>query len=146
MKKLSKMTLAAAIIGLIPIAVSAQNENQNIVNVSRLKTKIVEKGTPQMRDSLIAIYNANVIKKNDLILSHKEYSHFFTADSKDYLVIDEYKSFATMEESWKISTELEKKAWPDEKKRKEFMDSMNAYFEDWHGDNVFHTNAKLSKN
>lgn len=145
-KTLLKLIVAAVMVSLMPNAASAQNENLNTVNVQRLKTKWPEKGSMQTRDSLIAIYNDNVVKKNDKILSHREYSHWFTSDSKDYMIVEEYKNFDTMEEAFKMSTELEKKAWPDEKKRKEFMDSMNAYFEDWHGDSVFRINPKLSKN
>ncbi len=146
-KKLSKLALVAIIIGLIPVAASAQQvENQNLVNVTRLKTKWPEKGSGVIRDSLIQIYNDNVIKKNEKILSHREYSHFFTTDNKDYMILEEFKDFSSMEEAWKINTDLEKKAWPDEKKRKEFMDAMGAYFDDWHGDAIFHTNPKLSKN
>ena len=145
-KTLNKLALVAIILGLMPVAASAQMENQNVVNLQRLKTKWPEKGSAQIRDSLIAIYNDNVIKKNDKILSHREYSHFFTSDNKDYIIMEEYKNMATMEEAWKMNTELEKKAWPDEKKRKDLMDAMGAYFEDWHGDAIFHTNPKLSKN
>jgi hypothetical protein len=88
------------------------------------------------RDSLVAIYNANVTNKNDKILSHREYDHYFTASSSDYMIVEEYKDMAGMEEAFKMNDELEKKAWPDERKRKAFMDTMGAYFETWHGDDL----------
>ncbi len=124
----------------------AQTPTGNLVNVQYLKMKRPEKGTTSARDSLIAIYNDNVIKKNDKILSHREYVHYFTSSSKDYVIIEEYKDMASMEEAFTMSTELEKKAWPDEMKRKAFMDAMGSYFEDWHSDALYHLNVKLSKN
>lgn len=139
------MSMAIVIFILMPSGVSAQAENQNLVHVQRNKLKWPENGTPKERDSLVAIYNNNVVKKNDKILSHREMAHFFTSSSADYLVIEEFKNFAAMEESFKMTEELEKKAWPDEKKRKEFMDKMNSYFERWHSDEVYHINADLTK-
>jgi len=118
----------------------------NIANVTFLKTKWPDKGTMSARDSLVAIYNANVTNKNDKILSHREYYHYFTGSSSDYMIVEEYKDLAGMEAAFKMNDELEKKAWPDEMKRKAFMDTMGTYFENWHGDNLYHINAKLSKN
>lgn len=145
-KTITSMRLAAAAIFMYA-ASSAQpgTENYTTVNVQMLKTKWPEKGTIKERDSLVSIYNDNVIRKNEFVLSHSEYSHWFTANNKDYMVVEEYKDFDSMKKSFDLNTELEKKAWPDEKKRKEFMDAMNAYFEDWHGDALYRSNPKLSK-
>ena len=139
--------MIAALCCFMAAQTSAQpgTENYKTINVQMMKTKHVENGSIKQRDSLVAIYNNNVVKKNDKILSHREFSHWFTANNKDYMVIEEYKDLASMEEAFKLSDELEKKAWPDEKKRKEFMDAMNAYFEDWHGDNLYRMNPDLSK-
>ena len=147
MKKTINSLMIAAGCCFIAAQSSAQpgTENYLTVNVQMLKTKNPEKGTIKQRDSLVAIYNNNVTKKNDKILTHREYSHWFTANNHDYMVIEEYKDFASMEEAFKLTDELEKKAWPDEKKRKEFMDAMNAYFEDWHGDALYRINPVLSK-
>ena len=127
-------------------SMQAQTSESTLVNVQSMKVKWPEKGTASARDSLIAIYNANVVNKNDKILSHREYAHYFTGSSQDYLIIEEYKDMASMEEAFKMSDELEKKAWPDATKRKAFMDAMGAYFENWHGDGLYHSNPKLSKN
>ncbi|MFI5218977.1 MAG: hypothetical protein ACHQNT_05755 [Bacteroidia bacterium] len=145
-KTIISMMVAIAILFMYADT-SAQpgTENYTTVNVQMLKTKWPEKGTLKSRDSLVAIYNDNVIKKNEYIMNHREYSHWFTANNKDYMVIEEYKNFDAMEKSFEMNTELEKKAWPDEKKRKEFMDAMNAYFEDWHGDALYRSNPVLSK-
>ena len=124
----------------------AQAASTNLVNVTSLKVKWPEKGSLSARDSLIAIYNDNVVRKNDKILSHREYSHYYTGNSQDYLIVEEYLDMASMDAAAEISSELEKKAWPDAMKRKEFMDAMGAYFENWHGDALYHSNPKLNKN
>jgi hypothetical protein len=123
----------------------AQGENLNLVHITKLKAIMPEDGSFGERDSLIAIYNKNVINKNDLILSHFEYGHFFTSDSQDYLVVEEFKSFSSWEEAVKKNSELEEAAWPDEDKRNAFMDSMDKYFKDWHGDMLMRVNPELSK-
>jgi hypothetical protein len=135
-----------AIMAAVTVPSFAQADMGHVVNVQQMKTKWPEKGTAQQRDSLIAIYNNMVINKNTYILSHREYAHFFTPDNHDYLVIEEYADLAAMEASFKMTTDLEKKAWPDEAKFKTFMDAMGAYFENWHGDAIYHINSKLSKN
>jgi hypothetical protein len=142
---LIRAVLCLTIVGFYSTAV-AQTENLNLVHITKLKTQMPEDGSFAERDSLIAIYNANVVNKNDLILSHREYGHFFTADSQDYLVIEEYKDFSAWEEAVKKTEELIEAAWPDEGKRKAFMDSMDKYFKDWHGDMLMRTNSDLSKN
>ena len=146
MKKLFTVVAAAVICLSANTGVVAQPENTNFVHVTHIKTIWPEGGSAKERDSLVAIYTENVIKKNANILSHREYQHFFTSDSKDYMIIEEYKNFAAWEASNKMTEELEKAAFPDEKKRKEYFAAMDKYFEKWHGDALFTTNPKLNKN
>lgn len=146
MKKLFSACALIAICVSMHLPSVAQTDNSNFVHVTRLKTLWPEGGSAKERDSLVAIYNDNVIKKNTYILSHREYQHFFTSDSKDYMIIEEYKDFAAWEAGNKMMEELEKAAWPDETKRKAFMALLDKYFERWHGDALFRTNPKLNKN
>ena len=88
-------------------AALGQGENLNLIHITKLKTVMPEDGTFGERDSLIAIYNKNVIDKNDLILSHHEYAHFFTSNSQDYLIVSEYKSFSSWEDAVTKNGELE---------------------------------------
>ncbi len=142
---MKKLLIFAAIISSI-MGLKAQAPIGNVVGVTYLKSKFVDGGSGAKRDSLIAIYNANVTNKNEYVLSHREYRHYYTASNTDYMVIEEYKDLASMEKASEMTTQLEEKAWPDKMKRKEFMDAMNAYFENWHGDAIYSTNTKLSKN
>ncbi len=144
-KNLLWALLAFAFLSFLPAAGLAQLTG-NVVNVQALKTKWPDKGTMAQRDSLVSLYVENVIRKNEHILSHREYTHFFTASNQDYLVIEEYKDMAGVEASFLRNTELEKLGWPDEAKRKAYFDLLDSYFENWHGDALYRTNAKLSKN
>jgi len=147
---MKKLFISVIMVTVIMICSSpeiwAQAPTGNVAGFSYLKMKQVEGGSTTKRDSLIAIYNANVTNKNEFILSHREYRHFYTANSTDYVIVEEYKDLASMEKSGPRNTELEEAAWPDKMKRKEFLDAMNAYFENWHGDAIFSTNTKLSNN
>ena len=145
-KLLTSLLLVSVLVLCTQIEMKAQTDIGNVVAISYLKMRTVENGSGAKRDSLIAIYNANVTNKNEYVLSHREYRHYYTANSTDYMVIEEYKDLASMEKAGDRTSELEEKAWPDKTKHKEFMDTLNAYFENWHGDGIFTTNTKLSKN
>ncbi len=140
------MIVVATIMICMTSAMQAQAPIGNIAEFTYLKMKHVDGGSAVKRDSLLAIYNTNVTDKNEYILSHHEYRHYYTPNSTDYVMIDEYKDLASMEKANEMISQLEEKAWPDKMKREAFMDAMNAYFENWHGDGIFTTNPKLSKN
>jgi hypothetical protein len=145
MKKLT-LTLILFVMLMASTASFSQANIGNVVNVTTLRMKYVEGGSAVKRDSIIAIYNEKVTKKNEYVLSHREYRHFYTPDNTDYFITEEYKDMASMEKAAVRYEELEKLAWPDEAQRKAFLDGMNAYFEMWHGDAIYSTNSKLSKN
>ena len=145
-KNIFYLVIVCAVFLITPELSFAQNRATNIVNVQELKIKWPENGTPEERDSLLSIYVENVVKKNEHIVSHREYAHFFTGDNHDYLVIEEYKDMDGLEASFRRTTELENQAWPDETKRKEFFKLLDSYFENWHGDHLYRMNPKLSKN
>lgn len=132
MKKLSKVLMTIAVICLVSSAAWAQEGK--IVSVAKLHLLWPEDGSQRQRDSLISIYVSKVIRNNALIVSHMELTHWWTSDSRDYLVIETFNKFEDIAKANDMNAELEKKAWPDEKQRKAFMDAMNKYFENWHGD------------
>lgn len=147
---MKKVNLALTLILLVMLIATTEGFTQanigNVVNVTTLRMKYVEGGSAVKRDSIIAIYNEKVTKKNEYVLSHREYRHFYTPDNTDYFIMEEYKDMASMEKAAIRYEELEKLAWPDEAQRKAFLAGMNAYFEMWHGDAIYSTNPKLSKN
>ena len=130
MKRLTFLMLVLASVYLFAPGITfAQDPTTTVVNVQKRKIKWPENGSATTRDSLVAIYNANVTNKNEHVLSHREYEHFFTGDNYDYLVIQEYKDLAGMEASFLRTTELENQAWPDKMKRDALFNSLDAYFE-----------------
>ena len=147
---MKKVNLPLTLILLVMLFATTEGFTQanigNVVNVTTLRMKYVEGGSAAKRDSIIAIYNEKVTKKNEYVLSHREYRHFYTPDNTDYFIMEEYKDMASMEKAATKYEELEKLAWPDEAQRKAFLAGMNAYFEMWHGDAIYSTNPKLSKN
>ena len=106
--------------------------------------KMPDGGSLKERDSLMTYYFENVTKKNPKILSARTLTHYFTADSHDYLELTEFKNISDIEASFLINTDMEKKVWPDEKKRTEFMDKMNSYFSG-HADAIYWNRSKLVK-
>ena len=145
-----KIILLFSIITLIASStinsVMAQEDDLIFVHVTKLKAIMPEDDSFAERDSLLIIYHNNVVAKNDLILSHRQYSHYFTDDSQDYAVVEEFESFASWQEAVKKSGELEEAAWPDEAEREAFMESMDRYYKDWHGDMLMRSNPALKKN
>lgn len=137
--------LMAVLAIIIAFTASSTAQDGKVVAITKLKTIFPENGTARQRDSLIAIYANKVIKNNPLILSHMEMSHWFTSDSKDYMIIETYNKFDDIAKANEMNTELEKKAWPDEKERKAFGDAMAKYFENWHGDMLMREVAGATK-
>jgi hypothetical protein len=146
MKKIICIAIAGFLLSSAFNVCMAQDNPTNLVHITKLKLLRPDDGSMQERDSLIAIYNKNVIQKNEYILSHREYAHFFTDNSSDYMIVEEFKDFDSWQKSVDRNEELENAAWPDEAKRKAFMDAMNRYFENWHGDMLMSINPALSKN
>ena len=145
-KSLRNVTILLVTMFLFPLVGQSQAPTGNVVNVQTHKMKRPENGSVEARDSLLAIYFNMVVKKNEFILSHREYRHMFTASNNDYLVITEYKDLASMEKAFERTDALEKEAWPDEAKAKAYFDALGAYFENWHGDALYTTNEALNKN
>ena len=103
MKKVICLAVVVCMLTLLMSNTASAQDEGNVVHVVKMKTVWPEKGSMKERDSLTAIFNNSVIKKNEKILSHREYGHFFTGSSEDYMVVEEYKDLASLQESWKIS-------------------------------------------
>ncbi len=66
--------------------------------------------------------------KNPKLLSSRTMSHFFSADSREYVFILEYKSLTDMEAAFLIDDENEKKLWPDKKAREGYDKMWSKHF------------------
>lgn len=87
-------------------------------------------------DSLVKFYHENIAMKNEKLLSSRTMSHYFTADSREFVFIMEYKSLADMEAAFDIDDANEKKLWPDKKARAPYDKMWSKHFSH-HGDAIF---------
>jgi hypothetical protein len=122
---------------------SAQSDT-HIYTATTFKIAMPSGGSEAERDSLVAEYLEWVVKKNDKVLSAKNYRHSWGSNSSDWLVISEFKSMADLAASEKIDDELMKKHWPDEKKRREFNRRFFSYFPN-HSDEIYSGDPKFDK-
>jgi len=82
-------------------------------------------------------YFDKVTMKNDLILSSGYYTHFFTSDNSEIVIVNVYKNWEDIEKADVKSNELAKAAWPDEKARKAFFDKQGKYYSPQHSDEIY---------
>jgi len=122
---------------------SAQPDT-HIYTATTFKIAMPDGGSMAERDSLLAEYLEWVVKKNDKVLSSKNYRHSWGSNSSDWLFISEFRSMADLAASEKIDDELMKKHWPDEKKRREFNRRFFSYFPN-HSDEIYSGDPKFDK-
>ncbi len=122
---------------MLTAALSAQDNMGNVLVITTQKLAFPDKGSMAEFDSLNQLYTEKVIKKNNLILSHRTVRHLWGSDSRDFLIIYELKSMADLQKANARNNELFEQAWPDEKERKAMNDMMNKYFTGMHADEVY---------
>ena len=96
------------------------------------------------RNALLKEYHEKVTMKNEMILHVWTMGHFFTEDSREFVQITEYATWADVTKSFDRDTELEKLAWPDAKQRDAFMKKMGSYFTH-HKDAIYNGMTSLTK-
>jgi len=90
-------------------------------------------------------YDQNVTMKNSLVKGYYPSRHLYGADSREFIESFVYGSLSDMEKSAAATEALVKAHWPDEAKRKAFLDKLDSYFEDWHGDEIYRNVPALRK-
>ncbi len=65
----------------------------NVFVVNKQQFSFADDGSNAELDSLIKVYNENVIKKNEYIVSHKILVHCYGNDNRDYINVTEVKSW-----------------------------------------------------
>ena len=96
------------------------------------------------RNAILKEYFEKVDKKNEFIMHQWSMNHYYTDDSREYIVVTEYASWADIDKANDRSGELERQAWPDVQKRKDFMKKMNSYFTN-HKDAIYHGLPDMTK-
>lgn len=82
-------------------------------------------------------YFDKVTSKNDLILSSGVYTHYFTADNSEVVLVNVYKNWEDIEKSNEINQKLVEEAWPDDAARKAFFDKQSSFYEFDHSDEIY---------
>lgn len=82
-------------------------------------------------------YFDKVTMKNDLILSSGFYTHYFTPDNSELILVNVYKNWEDLEKADVKSAELAKAAWPDDEARSAFFDKQQKYYSPDHSDEIY---------
>jgi len=115
-----------------------KQEKPHIYVVTTYKAVIPEGGTAAERDSLLSQFFRAVTKKNNKIFSSKTLVHYYGSDLRDWVIMEEYKTWTDIEAADKISQKLIMKKWPNDKKRKEFFRKIEKYFSGFiHSDEIY---------
>ncbi len=96
------------------------------------------------RNAILKEYHAKVTMKNEFVLHEWTMVHFFSEDSREFKVVDEYASWDSIEKAFNRDGELEKLAWPDAKERAAFLKKMSSYFTH-HKDAIYNAMPDLTK-
>jgi hypothetical protein len=131
----------AAVAGLTKEGPSSNEEHVFNFQTNYMKnTKMADRAK---RDSLNREMFQKIDMKNDLLISQRHMTHFFTNDSHEYMVLTEYKSLSDMEAAFKKDEALVKATYSEEQTKKNDKQWSN-YFSH-HGDKLFHSIAGVGK-
>ena len=114
----------------------AQEEEPHVFTIVTWEILSPEDGSDAERDSLVAIWVENAVKKNEFIVNQITMSHMWGSNSSDFLVITEYKSFADIDKAQNRNFELIEEFMPDNEKRAAFWKAFTSYFGE-HSDEIY---------
>lgn len=141
MKIAGLVVLAALLLSLHPV----RAQTGNIFHVRTFTSVMPPGGSARERDSLLAEYLEHVVRKNDKIVSARHFRHYFGKDSRDWVLVVEYRKLEDYEAAVAVNQELSRKRWPDEAKRADFNRKLLRYWEPQHSDEVLRIVPGLSK-
>ncbi|MFV8282007.1 hypothetical protein ACNKXS_10715 [Christiangramia marina] len=82
-------------------------------------------------------YFEKVTSKNDLILSSGVYTHYFTPDNSEVVLVNVYRTWNDIEEANSRTEELIAEGWKDEESRKKFFEKQQSYYSADHRDEIY---------
>jgi hypothetical protein len=122
---------------------SAASNEERIYNLQTRFMKYNPDGKRAIRDSINKVIFQNVTMKNYLMLSERHMVHYYTGDSREYMVLTEYKSLTDMQTALPKSEEIGKAAFT-EKQSKDMSSALRTYYSH-HGDKLFTSIPGLRK-
>ncbi|MAM19784.1 MAG: hypothetical protein ABGW91_15300 [Christiangramia sp.] len=84
-------------------------------------------------------YFEKVTSKNDLIIGSGFYTHYFTPDNSELVMVNVYQNWEDIEKAEEMNQQLIEEAWPDEAARKKFFDKQTSYYGKEHSDEIYQT-------
>ena len=148
MKKANFLLTAVAVLSLWIINMNSTTAQTNANHLFHVNTWYMVPGLDSVaqaeKDATLKEYFEKVDKKNQYIVHQWSMQHYYTDDSREYVTVSEYATWADIDKANERSGELEKQAWPDAQKRKEFIKKMNSFFTT-HKDAIYHGLPNLVK-
>ncbi|APG61109.1 hypothetical protein [Christiangramia salexigens] len=143
MKTISKLLIIAILLSLSGNVMSQDQSQEEFTPVYITMTKTYWSDDPDLdRSDWLKVekeYFDKVTKKNELIMSSGFYTHYFTGDNSEVLLVNVYRNWADIEMANEINQALIEEAWPDEKERKAFFDKQSSYYSADHSDEIYST-------
>lgn len=78
-----------------------------------------------------------VTSKNDLILNSGVYTHYFTPDNSEIVLVNVYQTWEDIEKANEVNQKLIEEGWPNEDERQEFFEKQQSYYGTDHSDEIF---------
>ncbi len=94
----------------------------------------VEGGTSEERNKLFEEEAKKMDPENKVLISKLVLGHRWTGSGNEVVQMAEWKSIVDADKSVLGTADRRKRAWPDEEKRKAFLDSYNKYWKGKHTD------------
>lgn len=82
-------------------------------------------------------YFDKVTSKNDLVMDSGYYTHYFTPDNSEVMLVTVYRNWGDIEKAGQEDERLMKEAWPDDKERQAFIDKQRSYYSPQHSDEIY---------
>ncbi len=140
------MALLLIILFVPFVGIAQDTDKPNIVTTVTLSFATDNGGSNAEFDSLNAIYDKNVVSKNKFIKSEMRIGHYYGSKSGEYIIITEYNGggLGIIEEAGEEDGKLFNKWLKDKEDRDKYNDAINKYFKQWHSDEIYTLNSKVS--
>lgn len=110
------------------ITVTTMHWNMDLEDFSMEKWKAVEKE-----------YLDNVTMKNEFVMGVSFFLHRYTADNTELIYVQSYASWEDIDKASDRNGELARAAWTDDDTRASFFKKRNAYYDNYHSDEIYAT-------
>lgn len=114
----------------------AQDANGSYFTMTKFKISIPEGGSQAELQEMLNEWQEKIVAGNEHIISERIMRHQSGADSRDLVILTEYKDWNSIDMAGKKQNEIVDAAWATEDERKEFFSKFNKYFGN-HADEIY---------